>query len=884
MTLLEHIHIPIWANATPQYGASFGPGLLKLVLRATFPSFQPRLARNMDLHANLVQHLINSGMPAQEARRLAAQPGLLQAFYQQHQATAGEHPSAHNYSPHEIMRMKRMLESQRAARPSPVVATPRDSLIESVNRKRTILDNNPPRSVSHIKYVGNITHFSQTPLSQLKPILISEMHVPRMHEGFYFLCRIISRPARVVSEITLGVEDPAGQALTVSINNYPNLTFARGDVLDTVFPTGTVLAIRKPTLETSGGCTDAVSFARVESPSDVIFVGLTDPILESVTWKFPAPNNSILRQSAEEWKLRGNRHFKDGQNFASAVAYTKGLEVDPGAYVLVLNRAAAYIRLEYFQAALADATTVLSIETISSDEKKKALYRAAQAEYGLSHYAIALGRFEECRSFSPDGAEMEPWIARCQERIRESTTGVYDWVRIFKEDQAGEIVDAAEFIGPIVVTPSSRNGGRAIVTTRPIKVGELLMVVKPIAISYPYEHEHTEHDLGMNFISTMVDDASSHGVIAKTIAKIAGNPELHHIVTALYAGPSYPLPPAQFPPPPQPDTPKLTSPLKHDINIDANLIEHICTLNDFAIRKLSLEPPPSEPASALYVFPSVINHSCRPNTTWHHFGENMVFLSAADLPVGAELTVSYTMGDTYLCRHRELAKHVTSCNCAECEMDRKDGADACRKRVAILGRTRGDITTARGVIKSVEEARKIVKELDGTHAKTRGAYRPSMCYIRHDLANALARAAGNNDSRWAEVVEEEMRVLEAAGVEIKDEIVSFSPSVGGKKKGHKKASGSTSAAAGTKIDDDNDASLPIGTTTAPTHAADFCTGIMLRIASIFHKQRSLHGAKRWMSAACWLQNAHVSGGKALFLIRFKEVLQQLNLSELAADM
>lgn len=278
------------------------------------------------------------------------------------------------------------------------------------------------------------------------------------------------------------VEDSAGETLSLSLEQFPGLHAASFATIDTIFPVGTVLAIREPAVMLRNADT-LITYIRLDSPSNLIFLRPSDPLLRNVSWNYPQASRSALPRTAYEWKLLGNNFFKDGQHFAAAFAFSEGLATDPTAYILALNRSAAYLRLEHFSAVLADATSVLAVESITPDQRLKALFRSAQAQYGLSCYRVALEGFKCFLSLSPEYIEVKEWIMRCQDRISESEAGIYDWVRLFKDAQKkGTKMDVADFVGSVNIGQSSRGGGRGIVATRDVKVGELL--VRPYFI-YP---------------------------------------------------------------------------------------------------------------------------------------------------------------------------------------------------------------------------------------------------------------------------------------------------------------------------------------------------------------------------------------------------------------
>jgi len=245
--------------------------------------------------------------------------------------------------------------------------------------------------------------------------------------------------------------------------------------VDAVFPVGTILAIREPYLKNSLQSDN--SFVRVDSPSDVIFLYPGDSIVEHITWKFGrhVPGAPTLPLTVSSWKDVGNKHFKDSRWLAAPIAYTKGLTMDPTAVLLWANRAAAYLKLQYYATALFDAIKVLEFVDIPNDVRRKALFRAGQAQYGLGKFEAALAYFEECYGCNSNDSDAEAWIFRAKARLSEERFGQYDWLRIFIDSQRSvTAMDVADYVGPIeVINLPSR--GRGVVATRNIKVGELLV-------------------------------------------------------------------------------------------------------------------------------------------------------------------------------------------------------------------------------------------------------------------------------------------------------------------------------------------------------------------------------------------------------------------------
>jgi len=282
-------------------------------------------------------------------------------------------------------------------------------------------------------------------------------------------------PAERFVAIEAVVEDPEGDARLLCLYNLPSMLNAGLEEIDIVFPVGTILAIREPYLKNSLQFENCL--VRVDSPSDVVFLYPGDSIMEHITWKFGrhVPGAPTLPSTVSSWKDVGNKHFKASRWLAAAIAYTKGLTMDPTAFLLWANRAAAYLKLQYYTPALCDAVKVLEFLDIPNDVRRKALFRAGQAQYGLGKFEAALAYFEECCGCNSNNSDAEDWICRTKARLSEETFGQYDWLRLFLDSHRSvTAMDVADYVGPIeVISLPSR--GRGVVATRDIKVGELLV-------------------------------------------------------------------------------------------------------------------------------------------------------------------------------------------------------------------------------------------------------------------------------------------------------------------------------------------------------------------------------------------------------------------------
>jgi tetratricopeptide (TPR) repeat protein len=274
----------------------------------------------------------------------------------------------------------------------------------------------------------------------------------------------------------VGVEDPAGWAQLVSLYNYPGAYSADGPELDTLFPLNSVIAIREPCLKMALAASH--SHIRVDSPTDLVLLEPGSPLLKNVRWTTGERPLPVHTKTANEWKGVGDKHFRAQEFYGAIAGYSFALQRDPSLISVRLNRSLANLRVGRNTQAVEDARSVLTDEQLPSVDRIKALYRCAQAMYAEGKYAAAKKWYSKCISIDPTLADALNGIQRSDYRIKEQTSGVYDWHALFEQDMKSPSmkVDVAEFQGPIEKrSMSNRGGGRGIVASRTIMPGELLV-------------------------------------------------------------------------------------------------------------------------------------------------------------------------------------------------------------------------------------------------------------------------------------------------------------------------------------------------------------------------------------------------------------------------
>ncbi|KAH8119843.1 hypothetical protein DFH11DRAFT_11798 [Phellopilus nigrolimitatus] len=682
---------------------------------------------------------------------------------------------------------------------------------------------------THIRqtYIGMSQTFSQKELDDLERITLSEMLIRKTHNGSYFLCRVISKSMRLVA-VSVAVEDPCGDVTKVAIYNYPCTFDASVEETDRLFPIGSILAIREPTYKFAVNGDHPM--VRIDSPSDIIFIDSDSELLRGVHWTTgsifgDAPKHPL---TSEGWRTRGVEDFKAKRWLSAAICFTEGLKLDPSHHVLRLNRAEACLRLGWFNSALGDADEVLKAGVVDENLSRKAVFRAAKASYMIGKYARAM----ELAALRPNDNECHQWASKAQQRMHESSTGEYDWCLLFRESQRPAArPDVADYTGPVEVKKrSGLKGVRGVFVTRDVKIGELLMVSKPIASDYPEDNPNNgkEMFLSFNFLTDKICERSRFVIITRIVQKIWDDSNLASTLRSMFAGPNCatPLPYPALPA----DVPKRFHPQKPVCNIDITRVEGVASFNSFTLQPLEF-----------VAGTKTINAK---KDTGSFYGDVMVIRASQNLRKDDEVTVEYFPGCSSLEDRDKRTHWKFICDCALCAADR---ADDCSVRSSLVSDWSPSTT--------VPEAEKIlmrVKETYGDHAERRRCgTKPDLFIAYRILADAYKRQAHQNLRYCKLAIEARMNSLESIGMVITDRSILG------------------------RIKQKN--SLPVDITRGPTHYIYLCTMSVITVVAAFNALGEARRARNWLKVAVWLEDIHVGGGKALFVLRFTPILQDLHL-------
>jgi len=119
---------------------------------------------------------------------------------------------------------------------------------------------------------------------------------------------------------------------------------------------------------------------------------------------------------ALELKNQGNDQLKIGHFLQAIGFYTKALEFSPTNAIILSNRAQAYIKVENYGLAMADASAALE----SDPSYAKAYYRRGSAQFALGHLKEAKKDFRTVCQLNPKSKDARAKLKACEKSIREA--------------------------------------------------------------------------------------------------------------------------------------------------------------------------------------------------------------------------------------------------------------------------------------------------------------------------------------------------------------------------------------------------------------------------------------------------------------------------------
>ncbi|KEQ76800.1 SET domain-containing protein, partial [Aureobasidium namibiae CBS 147.97] len=392
---------------------------------------------------------------------------------------------------------------------------------------------------------------------------------------------------------------------------------------------GTVLAIKEPLFVMNHGR----KVVRVVQPSNIMVLKSEHEMYPKM---FQGPSVSPER-TALEWRVEGDDALTRGNHteamdwYVNVSTATRASDLRQCIYE---SRADAAMRAGLYDLALEDAKLVLfASKAQTKAERSNALYLAGSASYELRKFALAEEYFRRFLTTCPNGTQGLRRLHRTQERLREESTGAYDYAAMLSQQT---FADHATFVNKTEVR-DSEDHGRGLYARDDIKCGELVFCEKAFAISHP----------PLNFPSGpyAVEYSNYYGGCGKGVAalwlravqKVFANTSHAKELLTLYGGMSYVK-----------DTDALL--VDGQLAIDVYQVLQIIDHNVYSFEAGHAQEPygttrhtahEERESVGLFQHASYMNHSCLNNTSRSMTGDMMIVRANKAIAKGTEITTCY---------------------------------------------------------------------------------------------------------------------------------------------------------------------------------------------------------------------------------------------------
>ncbi|TNY17413.1 hypothetical protein DMC30DRAFT_419814 [Rhodotorula diobovata] len=573
--------------------------------------------------------------------------------------------------------------------------------------------------------IGPGKHFSRaTNVNSLRPCALSHRHLEldKPATGLVLVVRTVAAPVRAAA-VQLVVEDCEGRAAPLSLYHVP-ARFGQRE-LDELFPAGAVFGVKEPLLRSlrSG------FHIRIDSPSDLVRLFPSSPLLRSLPSPFPRPPAHFSDgKSPSALKDAGNAAFKAGRWIKAREAYEwalaaikseNGSDEDEGGLGATVrsNLALVYLKLDLPSAARHVAQRALELlpprdvalghadgAPLALDPlRAKLLYRLSLAHYALESYPTCLETLSPLLALSPPDPLALALSTRAHARTLEAAQGPSPATlrALFHSSPAAcSELDLADLASPLVgirPSPTDPTGRRrALVALAPIPRGTLLACLKPLGI-VTFNAFHVE-----DLASSLPGARSTSSSPSLDLDDDNSGQEGFHALTALY-------------------------------------------------------PP----------LASALNHSCVPTASYTFLRSLFLLRARVDLAPGDELTDSYADAtDPLEVRAEKLAPHGFACGCELCAEERAAGEETRRERKRLVRELDEGTTDDPG--EELDRVRRVKRDLEATYAaedngRRAGCVRPPLYAPARLLAQRLADLPSPSQAQLREAVQCEVDALRALG-------------------------------------------------------------------------------------------------------------------------
>ncbi|BGP03819.1 hypothetical protein NBRC10513v2_007560 [Rhodotorula toruloides] len=468
------------------------------------------------------------------------------------------------------------------------------------------------------------------------------------------------------------------------------------------WPVGAVFGVKEPSIRS---LRNDSYYIRVESAADLVRLYPSSPLLHDVRFRSTV-RHPLEGKSVDGLKAAGNKAFKERRWAAAKEAYEWALDSLPSstepspsslAPTLYSNLALTLVRLDLPASALraANAGLALLADSPSDPLRLKLLYRSSLALYALERFTEALSRLDALLGADPASADALALQSRCRARLAEHESGpspstlrslFLSTRQTLAAQKPLSTPDIANYLSPSLSIRPLPGRGNGLIALRPIKRGELLMCLKPLAwagrVGAPMREEEgrLRYTAGLSLWTEQQDPWGVVECMSEVLWRLGMEGKEGREwkeVGELWAGEELGRKGAEAD-----DLPSR--------------VEGIVTFNGFHLEDVS-SPSPEIAETDLFHAPtalyprhaSALNHSCVPNVSYTFLSTLFILHARTDIEEGEELVDSYVDAAEELeGREGKMRGHGFVCGCELCEEERSIGAEGRRRRQELVERAK----------------------------------------------------------------------------------------------------------------------------------------------------------------------------------------------------
>ena len=367
----------------------------------------------------------------------------------------------------------------------------------------------------------------------------------------------------------------------------------------------------------------------------------------------------------------GNKLFKEGRYLQAIIQYTRAIEANANDAVFYSNRALCYTKINELDNALTDFEQANNLDP----ECFKYQYLVSLTWARLGNHRLCVELLKKIKPKDNSDSQIVERKLKEEMLFVKNIEGCFDFAKMQNNFINHIPNNIGDFVGAIQILSSPKHG-RGVFTTRDVRKGENLCVVKASAFLDKNVGNCGCDSCRKGMVTFITVEKSLHKEIVESSARskliivrttalidIKSNPEVN---INLYTGCGYEFvknfDTAQYP------MDELFSMVSKKLIID---FYPFYPQTPFPSLQMGTDPLAIF-FNGIWLLPSFLNHSCIPNAVKIYIGDICIVRAIADIPLGEEVLISYLPLPLFPNVQERSGILGFQCDCKLCELEKID--------------------------------------------------------------------------------------------------------------------------------------------------------------------------------------------------------------------